>query len=115
VYSARDLATLPCGLIDFIDHTWGGRPEFKECLTRSEIQTINKRCIAFGYRYEDDNVHDYLYFDGDGNFGSLFFDQDDRKSWEPCIRDILSESAHVTSLEALLQDQFEIIGNAHDD
>lgn len=115
VFSARELVVIPCGLIDFIDHIWGGRPEFVEYFNSEETQAFNERCVVFGYRYIDDNVHTYFYFDRTGKFGCLHFDQDDGSSWEPGIRNLLNDNVKGSSLSVLLQDQFDIVCSTQDD
>jgi hypothetical protein len=112
VHSARELISTPFGLIDFIEFAWGGRPEFTERVNSTELAAANQYYVAFGYRYEDDDVRDYLYFDPAGRFGHVWFNQDDDASWEIELQAILNGSAHVVPLTELLQDQFELILNA---
>ncbi len=73
------LASLPLesGLVAFIHSTWGGREELAESLDDFYVETVNANYTVFGWRYIDDNVHDYLYFDRNGLFGNFRFDQDE--------------------------------------
>jgi len=64
------------GLVNFIDYCWGGRPEFEEFYTQEHLDHVNKSFIAFGIADIDDNRHEYLFFDREGNFASIFMDQD---------------------------------------
>ncbi|OPZ90690.1 MAG: hypothetical protein BWY75_00628 [bacterium ADurb.Bin425] len=64
------------GLVNFIDYCWGGRPEFEEFYKPQHIEHIDQNFFAFGVRYIDDNCHEYLFFDKEGNFGTIFMDQD---------------------------------------
>lgn len=64
------------GLVNFIDYCWGGRPEFEEFYKPQHIEHIDQYFFAFGVRYIDDNCHEYLFFDKEGNFGAIYMDQD---------------------------------------
>lgn len=64
------------GLVNYIDYCWGGRPEFEEFYKPQQIEHVDKHFFAFGAQYIDDNCHEYLFFDSEGNFDSIFMDQD---------------------------------------
>jgi hypothetical protein len=64
------------GLVAFMDALWDGRKEFVGRISDKVRGTINSNFFVFGYRYVDDNVHDYLYFDRLGAYGNFLFDQD---------------------------------------
>ncbi|UOD29195.1 SMI1/KNR4 family protein [Massilia violaceinigra] len=72
------------GLVDFIHAHWGGRSDLDDILDEETVKLVNENYIAFGCRYINDDVHDYWYFDRNGMFGNLRFDQDelDYNSWK---------------------------------
>lgn len=64
------------GLLDFIQHVWGGRPEFEEAFSDEQARQLNRDYWVIGMTHVDDNAHRYLYLDRAGRCGSLFFNQD---------------------------------------
>jgi hypothetical protein len=112
LYSAQEMLDCRNGLVDFIDDIWGGRPEFEDALTSASIAKLNAEYIVFGYRYQDDNVHDYLFFDRHGGFHHLQFDQDDTTEAEEMLNKLTQQTVAGISFEALLNAQFDIISKA---
>jgi hypothetical protein len=82
-YSTRTgtkLASL--GLIDFIEYAWGGnRDEFKiesGFFNQNEIDFINENYKCVGW-YKLNTINEsayYIYFDREGKFTSILYDQD---------------------------------------
>ncbi|NHZ91089.1 hypothetical protein F2P45_19000 [Massilia sp. CCM 8733] len=72
------------GLVDFIYAKWGGRTDLEEILDEATVKLVNDNYTGFGCRYINDDVHDYWYFDRNGMFGNLRFDQDELhyNSWK---------------------------------
>ncbi len=72
------------GLVDFIHAHWGGRSDLDETLDEETVKLVNDNYTAFGCRRINDDVHDYWYFDRNGMFGNLRFDQDelDYNTWK---------------------------------
>jgi hypothetical protein len=70
------------GLADMVRWSWGNdRFEFDPAqrggLTPAEVGELNRRYSAVGWRVvEDGEGFEYLYFDGEGRFGGLFYHQD---------------------------------------
>lgn len=80
------------GLVKYIDGAWGGRPEFEEFCKAEHIEYLNKNYVVFGMRYIDDNCHEYAYFDREGNFGTIFFDQDGFEYFQRELNPMLKKS-----------------------
>jgi hypothetical protein len=111
-YSAQEMLDCRNGLVDFIDDIWSGRPELEDALTSASIAKLNAEYIVFGYRYQDDNVHDYLFFDRHGDFHHLLFDQDDTTEAEKMLNKLAQQTVAGISFEALLNAQFDSISKA---
>lgn len=106
------------GLVDAIVHSWGNdRPEFApgKFFSADQLKALNAQYIGFGlYRPDLERAH-YLYFDAQGRFGALFYDQDDFSDAQkrltamlrtsPAPGDLASVIGH--SLDALRQSQKE--------
>jgi hypothetical protein len=107
LYSAKEMLDRQCGVVDAIKEIWGGRPELDAALTAEQIAKLNAEYVVFGYRYVDDNVHDYLFFDRRGGFYHLLFDQDDTADAEDTLRALAGQASASVSLEALLKTQFD--------
>ena len=107
--TAAEMAEHPVGLLQFIDHAWGGRPELAAWLPGDATAKINADYIVFGYRYEDDNVHDYFFFDRRGAFGHLHFDQDDMSDARAAVRAMAQTPPAGESFDELLGDQLATI------
>lgn len=107
LHSAKEMLDTRNGLIDFIKYIWGGRPELDDALTPESIAKLNAEYVVFGYRYVDDNVHDYFFFDRRGGFHQLLFDQDDTGDAEEALHALGEQSATGFTFEALLATQFE--------
>lgn len=65
------------GLYNHILDVWGGRPDLEDALDEESTSIVNANYIVFASRYLHDNVHVYWYFDRNGQFGALRFDQDE--------------------------------------
>lgn len=96
----------PTGLVEYIDYVWGGRPEFEECYKEKELLFLNENYFAFGTRYQDDNVHEYIYFDKNGRFGSIVFDQDYFEVFQDEVEPMFKKSTAGETLEQVLSRQF---------
>lgn len=96
----------PTGLVDYIDYVWGGRPEFKECYKEKELRFLNENYFAVGTRYQDDNVHEYVFFDKTGKFGSIVFDQDYFEAFQDEVEPMFKKSTARETLEQVLSRQF---------
>lgn len=107
LHSAKEMLDRPNGLVDFIKDIWGGRPELDDALTPESIAKLNAEYVVFGYRYVDDNVHDYFFFDRGGGFHHLLFDQDDTSDAEEALHALADQAGEGIALEALLKPQFE--------
>ncbi len=97
------------GLCAYIDHIWGGRPELVDELSSEQITKLNASYIVFGSRYEDDNVHEYFFFDRKGRIDTLRLDQDDMSGAFEKFDALLSDESRDVSLEALLAEQLDAI------
>lgn len=109
LFSIQELIDMPLGIVDFIDYYWGGRPEFAAYFSIANITRLNQQYQIFGLKYVDDNVHDYWFFDQQGNFGHLLFDQDDCEYAMEMLKELLISSNLSFSLEELLESQLESI------
>lgn len=110
--SAAEMAAHPVGLLPFIDHAWGGRPELAAWLPADAAAKLNADYVVFGYRYVDDNVHDYYFFDRRGRFFHLPFDQDDMTAARDQVREMAKAAPAGSSLDELLRDQLTTIREA---
>ena len=100
------------GLINYIDYAWGGRPEFEEYYQEKHRDYLNKNYFVFGMRYHDDNVHEYLYFDREGMFGSIVFDQDEFSQVQKQLNPLLKKSTANETLDQVISRSFsEVIKN----
>jgi hypothetical protein len=115
LFSPAELAGQPLGLASFIDFVWGGRPELVQWLSSEQRHRLDTSYAVFGYRYENDNVHDYLYFDAGGGFGHFHFNQDSSSRMGEALRALAQNGGGGMSLELLLTKQFEIILGSLDD
>lgn len=79
VSECRSMGT---GLIAHIDELWGGRPEFEDSFSEDEIALINRNYVAFAEVCVNQNAYVHYYFDGSGQFGWLYYDQDDFEAAE---------------------------------
>ncbi|UOD29242.1 SMI1/KNR4 family protein [Massilia violaceinigra] len=71
-----DPGTKPAvGLLAYIHDVWGRRTEL-DVIDAESAKIINENYIVFGERCISDDVYEYWYFDRNGLFGSLYFDQD---------------------------------------
>jgi hypothetical protein len=91
------------GLLNYIDRSWGGRPEIAGTFSRDQIDAIDTQYAAIGVCYIDDNVHQYLFFDRDGGFHLLQFDQDDPGAALRWLRTSLSQPVAGSSFDAMLE------------
>ncbi|SEJ21465.1 hypothetical protein SAMN05216327_107133 [Dyadobacter sp. SG02] len=96
---------LSLGLLDMIKHSWGNDRYEIDKLSAEVRDGINSAYICFGWFRTNDNLEsaNYLYFDRDGKFGSVFYHQDDFGDLlTEYIRPMLKESAASQSLEDLI-------------
>ena len=113
--SANEMLEQHCGLCAHIDWVWGGRPELPDELTASQIKQLDADYIVFGSRYEDDNVHDYFFFDRLGRMDNLRLDQDDMSYAFEKFELLLAGSPRSLSLEELLVEQLALIRETIED
>ncbi|MBH1962892.1 MAG: SMI1/KNR4 family protein [Comamonadaceae bacterium] len=108
--SAGGLASL--GLIDGIKHSWGNdRWEFEkdEFFSSEELQALNAKYKCFGlYRPDLERAH-YLYFDEQGKFGELHYDQDLFQNAETKLRSMLLQSPAELGFNSLLQNSLQAL------
>jgi hypothetical protein len=109
LYSANSMLKKPCGLCAHIDWVWGGRPELSDEFTAIQIKQLDADYIVFGSRYEDDNVHDYFFFDRLGRIDNLRLDQDDMTHAFEKLASLLAGSSRNLSLEELLSEQLTLM------
>jgi hypothetical protein len=102
IYSSEkyDTASIISGLVDAIDDLWGGRPEFKKSFSEDEIQFLNDNYFCFGHYKIDDNAFTHLFFDRSGNFGDLYYHQDDWGDAKRLFRGLLQTSSANSTLDA---------------
>ena len=112
LFSANQLLEMQTGLVEFIDDYWGGRPEFAAFFSTEQIKQLNEKYHVFGLTYIDDNGHNYFFFDQQGKFGHLPFDQDDCEPTMTTLNRLLISSNLELSLEELLQTQLDAMLNA---
>jgi len=102
ISTTRDL-----GLIEMIRYSWGfDRYEFDEGenFTAEEIKQLNSNYKCIGW-YRDDTVCEsayYIFFDKDGNFGELFYDQDCFNDAYKVLKKLLKNEFEKTTLENIL-------------
>lgn len=65
------------GLVEMIEKLWGDRPEFHQHFSEEQIKYLNDHYFIFGHYLQDENTYDHFYFDRDGKFGTITYDQDD--------------------------------------
>lgn len=95
------------GIIDMICASWGNdRPEFTEegGMPQNEIDYLNTRYKSFGYvqNNEDSEDYTYLYFDAEGNFGAVYYHQDQSSAWDDFLVPMLDKSLASRQLSQLL-------------
>jgi hypothetical protein len=102
IYSSEkyDTAFIFSGLVDAVESLWGGRPEFKKSFNESEIQFLNDNYFCFGHYKIDDNAYTHLFFDKDGNFGDLYYHQDDWEDAKELFRELLQASSARSTFDA---------------
>ena len=108
-------ATKSLGLIDTINESYDSlRPESEEDgypFSQEELDTINQRFICFGsytnsWGFESSQ---YLFFDDEGNFGSIYFDQNGDDDFSTDLRRIVSSTHPKFTLSELLAKSLESI------
>lgn len=80
------------GLVAYIDNVWGGRPEFEEEYTPEQIDRLNRTAICFSTLYINDDSHEYAFFDQNGKFGTIAYNQDDFPALKEILEPILERS-----------------------
>jgi hypothetical protein len=100
------------GIIDMILFSWGNdRYEFAdgEFFSKEQKDFLNSQYKCFGW-YRTDTVLDcayYLYFDANGNFGALCYDQDMFEEVQEDLIKMLENSPANETLENLLSNAIE--------
>ncbi len=96
------------GLVEMIDQLWGGRPEFEENFSVEEIGYLNKNYFVFGHYFHDDNVYSHFYFDRDGNFEDVMYDQDDFGSaYDFFFKPLLTKSLANKTFDELISSKID--------
>ncbi len=96
----------PCsGLVDYINHSWGGRPEFEEFYEPAQLDHLNQNYFVFAMRYVNDDCHEYSFFDREGNYGSIFFCQDDFGEFQDDLDPMLTKSTATMTFDQLVSHQ----------
>lgn len=96
------------GLIDMIKFSWGNdREEFNEGaeFSKAQIEALNRDYKCFGW-YRDDTVLEsayYLYFDQNGHFGKVFYDQDDFDDLKASLLVLQNHKAEPDTLPNILK------------
>jgi len=96
------------GLANMVQWSWGNDrfefdPESVGGLTQAHVDILNSNYAIFGWReMEDGEAYEYLYFDRVGQFGRLFYHQDNfdelwRNDLRPMIRDARSAPSNFAS------------------
>jgi SMI1 / KNR4 family (SUKH-1) len=100
------------GLVDMIKFSWGNdRPEFEDELSAEQIKFLNDNYKCFGW-YRDDTVLEsawYLYFDTQGSFGQIFYDQDDFEELKADLEQLIAQNTATDTLENLISQALEQI------
>ncbi len=91
------------GLLEYIDQLWGGRPEIADTFSQDQIEALNTQYAVIGWCYIDDNVHEYLFFDREGGFHRLLFDQDDPNDALQWLRTSLLQPVVGSPFDAMLK------------
>lgn len=109
----KSSGTKSLGIIDMIRLSWGNdRYELDDELSEPMKAFLNSHFICFGLYRTDDNLEsaNYLYFDTHGQFGSVFYHQDDFDDLlQNHLQPMMKESPASHTLEELLLEAFEII------
>lgn len=98
------------GIVHMIDQLWGGRPEFDNDFSEDEIAFLNANFFVFGQFCHDSNVYTHLFFDRDGRFGSVRYDQDEWGPMETALRHMIDgRQACFQSLDELISEQMNAV------
>lgn len=111
LYPARnDNMTLFGGLVDMISRLWGDRWEFGEYFTDTEIAFLDANLFIFGHYKHSENRYTHLFFDREGRFGCVRYDQDDWKAMLPQVKAMLrGKLKGSASLDALMSAQMDVV------
>lgn len=111
LYSAQEIydRLSHFGLVSFIDNEWGGRPEINRIFAEEETQKLNDQFLVWGYRYVDDNEHDYYVIDRAGQVMHVLFNQDDWEDVETNLRALLDGTAEQYDFEEFVEEQLELV------
>jgi hypothetical protein len=98
------------GLIDYIKYSWGNdRWEFEsdEFFTTEQLHVLNEKYKCFGiYRPNLERAY-YLYFDQQGNFGEILYDQNLFEETKNHLQSMLTKSPANQSFNALIRHAFK--------
>lgn len=96
------------GLVEMIQSLWGDRPEFEEYFSTEEINFLNQNYFIFGHYFVDDNAYVHYYFDRQGKFGTIHYDQDYfDEAYEDYFKPLLKDSLASMSLNELISSQID--------
>ncbi|WP_146209725.1 hypothetical protein [Vitiosangium sp. GDMCC 1.1324] len=74
------------GLLEWLDRSWGGRPEIESSFQPQEIEEINSKLRCFGFFKIDDESYDYFVFDQNGKTYVLHYHQDEWGKFEKLLK-----------------------------
>lgn len=98
------------GFVDMIVNLWGDRWEFGEYFTDAEIAFLDANFFIFGHVKNSENSYTHLFFDCEGRFGSVTYDQNNWNKMAPQVKAMLKGKLTGTlSLDALMSDQIDVV------
>lgn len=98
------------GFVDMIVNLWGGRWEFGEYFTDAEIAFLDANVFIFGHVKNSENSYTHLFFDREGRFGSVTYDQNNWNRMAPQVKAMLKGKLTGTgSLDALMSEQMDVV------
>ncbi|WP_348945007.1 SMI1/KNR4 family protein [Chitinibacter sp. FCG-7] len=106
------------GLIDTIRRSWAyDRKELdpEAYFDEDTLRSLNEDYKCFGIYREDLEAAYYFYFDKNGQFGEVYYHQDEFNVLECALSQMVDESAADNSLATLLEQGFEDLAAFHID
>lgn len=98
------------GFVHMIYHLWGDRWEFEEFFTEAQISHLDANFFIFGHVKNSENRYTHLFFDREGRFGSLTYDQNNWNKMLPQVKAMLKGKLTGTlSLDALISGQMDVL------
>ncbi|NIA00212.1 hypothetical protein [Massilia sp. CCM 8734] len=111
IYAAQHYSmTLFGGFVHMIYNLWGDRWEFEEFFTEAEISCLDANFFIFGHVKNSENRYTHLFFDREGRFGGLTYDQNNWKKMLPQVKAMLKgKLTGSMSLDALISGQMDAL------